>query len=139
MRRGDIYWVRIPYHTGHEQAKDRPCVIVSCDALNNTSETVVVIFLTRRGKRWTPGHVNINSADRPSVALCEQICTIDKRRLERCIGHVTDREMAEIDAALHRTMSLPEASKTSDAQALWTELQVYKQMYDELLNRVACR
>lgn len=37
MRRGEIYWVDIPNAIGHELMKDRPAIIVSCDALNDNS------------------------------------------------------------------------------------------------------
>lgn len=37
MRRGEIYWVDIHNAVGHELMKDRPAIIVSCDALNDNS------------------------------------------------------------------------------------------------------
>ena len=40
MRRGEIYWVDIPNAIGHELMKDRPAIIVSCDALNDNSPVV---------------------------------------------------------------------------------------------------
>lgn len=42
MRRGEIYWVDIPNAIGHELMKDRPAIIVSCDALNDNSPVVQV-------------------------------------------------------------------------------------------------
>ena len=40
-----------------------------------------------------PTHVPINSATHPSTALCEQVQTVSKDRLGRCIGAVSDKEM----------------------------------------------
>ena len=42
MRRGEIYWVDIPNAIGHELMKDRPAIIVSCDALNDNSPVVYI-------------------------------------------------------------------------------------------------
>lgn len=44
MRRGEIYWVDIPNAIGHELMKDRPAIIVSCDALNDNSPVVQVVY-----------------------------------------------------------------------------------------------
>ena len=108
--RGDIYYVSIPYHTGSEMAKDRPAVVVSCDALNNSSTIVAVVFLTANSDRSrTPGHAEINSSRRPSIALCEQIFTVDHSRLLSYEGHVTDEEMEDIEQAICNTLGMDRA------------------------------
>ena len=117
MKRGEIYYISIPYNTGSEMAKNRPAVIVSCDALNLSSPVITVVYLTATPKHRTPGHVEINSSTRPSTALCEQIYTVDKSRVSSCIGEVTPDEMADIDAALMRTLGIEApASEESDEE-----------------------
>lgn len=49
MRRGEIYWVDIPNAIGHELMKDRPAIIVSCDALNDNSPVVQVVYCSGLG------------------------------------------------------------------------------------------
>ena len=44
IMRGEIYWVDIPNAIGHELMKDRPAIIVSCDALNDNSPVVQVVY-----------------------------------------------------------------------------------------------
>lgn len=51
MRRGEIYWVDIPNAIGHELMKDRPAIIVSCDALNDNSPVVQVVYCSASPKK----------------------------------------------------------------------------------------
>lgn len=54
MRRGEIYWVDIPNAIGHELMKDRPAIIVSCDALNDNSPVVQVVYCSASPKKELP-------------------------------------------------------------------------------------
>lgn len=65
-----------------------------------------MVYLTTREKASLPTHVRINSAERTSLALCEQIVTVCKSRLERRIGSVTAEEMQNIDKALKRSLGI---------------------------------
>lgn len=59
MRRGEIYWVDIPNAIGHELMKDRPAIIVSCDAYrlhkagrqNACHQNLTALVPSARGKR----------------------------------------------------------------------------------------
>lgn len=59
MRRGEIYWVDIPNAIGHELMKDRPAIIVSCDALNDNSPVVQVVYCSASPKKELPEHITI--------------------------------------------------------------------------------
>lgn len=100
MKRGDIYFVVGGAAVGSEQGANRPAIIVSNDTGNRHAPIVEVVYLTTRTKARLPTHVYIGSAKRPSFALCEQIATVSKSRLERYFGHVTPEEMRNIDKAL---------------------------------------
>lgn len=63
MRRGEIYWVDIPNAIGHELMKDRPAIIVSCDALNDNSPVVQVVYCSASPKKELPEHITIRSTD----------------------------------------------------------------------------
>ena len=76
MRRGEIYWVDIPNAIGHELMKDRPAIIVSCDALNDNSPVVQVVYCSASPKKELPEHITIRSteqikADNPDVKAVE--------------------------------------------------------------------
>ena len=78
MRRGEIYWVDIPNAIGHELMKDRPAIIVSCDALNDNSPVVQVVYCSASPKKELPEHITIRSTEQISTALCENVYTVDK-------------------------------------------------------------
>ena len=89
MRRGEIYWVDIPNAIGHELMKDRPAIIVSCDALNDNSPVVQVVYCSASPKKELPEHITIRSTEQISTALCENVYTVDKRSLRRpVVGRV---------------------------------------------------
>lgn len=109
VKRGCIYFVVGGAAVDGEQSANRPAVVVSNDAGNRYAPTVEVVYLTTRTKTRLPTHVLVGSAPRPSIALCEQITTVSKSRLQRCIGRVTREEINNIDKAL--TISLGISNK----------------------------
>ena len=100
MRRGEIYWVDIPNAIGHEMMKDRPAIIVSCDALNDNSPVVQVVYCSASPKKELPEHITIRSTEQISTALCENVYTVDKSRVGRYVGRCTKREMEQVDLGL---------------------------------------
>lgn len=107
IRRGDIYYIRGDYPpTGSEQAANRPGIIVSNAACNKHSPVVSVVYLTTRTiKKRLPTHVDIKCT-LPSIALCEQVHSVSKERLEGYKGHITEDEEREIDAALKVSLAI---------------------------------
>lgn len=106
IRRGDIFYISRYPTTGSEQEAGRPGIIVSNEANNLHSGTVEVVYLTTQPKPDLPTHVSIDSAPRPSRALCEQVTTVSVERLGNYIGRLTDREMTQIDTALLISLDL---------------------------------
>ncbi len=110
IKRGDIFIVRIEdniksYVNRHIQQGARPVIVVSNDMCNKHSQVVEVVPLTRQTKNNLPTHVNIN-AIYESVALCEQIRTINKYSMTRYIRTATQEEMEGIDEALKIALGL---------------------------------
>lgn len=106
VKRGDIYFVIGTHGTGSEQTGERPAIVVSNDTGNRYAPVVEVVYLTTKRKTTIPTHVFINSAECPSIALCEQIVTVCKSRLERYMGSVTVAEMRQIDKALSTSLGI---------------------------------
>lgn len=106
MRRGEIYWVDIPNAIGHELMKDRPAIIVSCDALNDNSPVVQVVYCSASPKKELPEHITIRSTEQISTALCDHIYTVDISRVGKYMGQCSQEEMDAIDNALLMTMGL---------------------------------
>lgn len=108
-RRGDIYLADCGNRDGGSslQRGVRPVLVVSNDMANTHSPVVTIVPLTSRTmkKRSLPTHVPIpcskgHGLTRPSVALAEQVTAIDKGRLTELWGHISDRLMEEVTAAL---------------------------------------
>lgn len=143
-KRGQIYWVSPSYdETGAEIWKtNRPAIIVSADMLNMSRNVVEVVFLTTKPHPGSPTHVIIHATGRQSTALCEQISNVDKCRLSfygssPCT--CTKKEMAQIDAALLASLGLdaptPVTTLDLDKTRLLAERDIYKRMYEDLLER----
>ena len=110
FRRGEIYFADLDPHYGSEQGGKRPVIIIQNDVGNHYSPTVIVTAVTSRffKKRALPTHVPLDNAEleKNSLALLEQIRTIDKSRLIRKIGRVPKEKMKEIGAAIHVSLDL---------------------------------
>ena len=108
--RGDIYLANLNPYKGSEQGGKRPVIIIQNDVGNHYSPTVIVTAVTSRffKKRALPTHVPLDNAEleKNSLALLEQIRTIDKSRLIRKIGSVPEEKMKEINQAIHVSLSL---------------------------------
>ena len=80
--RGEIYYV-LPEgcEIGSEQHSGRPGIIVSNDQNNKYSSTLEVVYLTTKEKKPLPTHIHIETARLPSTAICEQVFTVDKLRM----------------------------------------------------------
>ena len=98
-RRGDIYYVDFGKSDGSKQGGIRPALIVSNNRANKNSPVITVVPLTARiwKKQYLPTHVRIygNGLKKPSMALAEQVETLDKCNLKEKIGEVVDNTVME--------------------------------------------
>lgn len=108
MKRGEIYYIERykSEEAGSEQHAGRPAIIVSNDKNNEFSETVEVVYLTTQPKNDLPTHVEIRSAAKPSIALCEQISSVSVLRIGERMGTCTVGEMIMVDTALAISVGL---------------------------------
>ena len=82
-----------PSDDTHVQYGVRPAIVISNDAANENSPVVSVIPLTsNRKKGQLPTHVFISNPGLTcsSIALCEQIHTLDKSRRLKKLGQITN-------------------------------------------------
>ncbi len=113
IKRGDIFYADLSPVIGSEQGGVRPVLVVQNDIGNRYSPTIIIVAITSQiNKAKLPTHVEISSSDyglpKDSVLLLEQIRTIDKRRLEEKIGHVTEDIMEKVNEALLVSLGLIE-------------------------------
>jgi len=111
IKRGDIFYADLSPVIGSEQGGVRPVLVVQNDIGNRYSPTIIIVAITSQiNKAKLPTHVEIKCSDyglpKDSVLLLEQIRTIDKRRLEEKIGHVTEDIMDKVNEALLVSLGL---------------------------------
>lgn len=120
--RGEIYYIYETEVSGNEQAGGRPGIIISNDVGNEHSPVVIVVYLTTREKKPLPTHVKINTAEKPSTALCEQIETVYKGRIGKYIGQITDTEQKCLDKALAVSIGIGLNLKGAKFVETWSKM-----------------
>ena len=105
IERGDIFIADLDPVVGSEQGGVRPVVVVQNDRGNRFSPTVICAAITSKlGKGDMPTHVWISAHDSglrcDSLVLCEQIRTLEKRRLRARAGRIDGLALARVDRAL---------------------------------------
>jgi mRNA interferase MazF len=92
-----IWLANLDPTVGSEQGKTRPVLIISKSSLNSILPVVNVIPMTSRKmhRRIYPNEALIPSAlsglRLESIAMCHQIRTLDKRRLTKMLGTLSDQ------------------------------------------------
>ena len=98
-RRFDVYLVALDPTVGAEIKKTRPCVVVSPDEANRQVQTVVVAPMTTTLRRF-PFRVDARFENRDSQIAIDQIRVVDRRRLHRRLGAISDEAARTLGAAL---------------------------------------
>ena len=108
--RGEIYYANMNPAFGHEQGGIRPVLVLQNDVSNRFAPTLIVAQATRRIDKRPDlrTHVVLKDVEGldTSLFMLEQIRTIDKRRIRRFVGQLTEEQMAEIDIALRASLHL---------------------------------
>ena len=111
VMRGDIFYANLNHGIGSEQRGYRPVLIIQNNIGNKFSPTVIAAVITGKVhyKARLPTHYLLNNSSAlsvPSMVLLEQIITIDKRRLKRYVGRISEEEVASINKALSISLGL---------------------------------
>jgi mRNA interferase MazF len=106
VRRGGIWWVNSDPAQGSEIRKTRPAIVVTANALNRARRTVVVVPLSTGPQPRPPIIVSTPSAGPNSVAVCDQVRAVDKRRLTRSDGQLSAVDLRSIEDSLRRVLEL---------------------------------
>jgi len=113
MARGDVLLVSLPPSDRREQSGRRPAVAVQTDQAGEPMLMVAPVTSSLAALRFAfsvrvePS--NENGLTTPSVVMVFQMRAIDKARIDRKIGRVSNEDMARIDAEIWR-MLLPPAT-----------------------------
>ena len=113
VRRGEVWFAELGQHPGTSVEEGcRPVLVISNDTANVKSESVTVIPMTTKMKKYyIPTHVPVpeeilsdtkpENRFRDCMLLAEQITTISRSAFRNCMGRIRDPgKMAEIEAAV---------------------------------------
>ena len=111
IRRGELWTVDLRPTIGWEIAKKRPALIISSDQINSESPLVIIIPVSSKIPQVT-GFEKIllgkkeSNLEKDSVILVNQIRTVDKTRLGKKIGHISEGKLEEVEDALKLVLGL---------------------------------
>ena len=134
VRRGEVWFAELGQHPGTTVEEGcRPVLVISNDTANVKSESVTVVPMTTKMKKYyIPTHVPVpetiladtrpDNRFRDCMLLAEQITTISRSAFRNCLGRIRDPEkMAEIEAAILAQMAIskPQPGDDNDADEAW--------------------
>lgn len=108
MRRGEVWWAVLQPRSGSEQSGRRPVVVLSHDSFNQTlnwnSVIVVPCSTSAQQARRTPTVVplakGVAGLPQDCVAVCHQITTLDRSKLQHQIGYLPELELHSIEMGI---------------------------------------
>lgn len=107
IQRGQVYWVVLDPVRGSEMAKTRPCVILSANEINRRRNTVVVVPLTTTpAPARFPLLIETPSAGAGAKVRAEHVRNVDKSRLTKHLGQISEADLHEISRGVARVLGL---------------------------------
>lgn len=111
IRKNEIYYADLSPAVGSEQGGIRPVLVLQNNIGNRVSPTVIVAALTSKPKKeYLPTHVKIRlksgKLPKNTIALLEQIRTIDKSRIYNYVGMPDDDTISNIEEASMRSLGI---------------------------------
>ena len=102
--RGEIRWADLNPVRGHEQAGERPVLVLSHDVFNERSGTVIAVALTSQEPRaGFPLTMEVKAGGLPkrSWVKISQIRTLAVERIRKRLGRVSPEEIAQVIEGLN--------------------------------------
>ena len=99
VKRFEVWLVNLDPTVGSEIQKTRPCLIVSPDELNRNIATVIIAPMTTRGKNY-PTRISCEFQEKSGQVVLDQLRTVDKTRLTKRLGSLTNDEQRAVLQAL---------------------------------------
>ncbi len=113
IHRGDIYFVNLNPTIGHEQAGQRPVLVLSVDEVNAQPLVVTVVVGTKGENIARDYPVNVRAPagktglTMETIFLCFQLRSLDPKRFpDKPAGHMSDDVMLRVEDAVRRCLGL---------------------------------
>jgi mRNA interferase MazF len=104
VKRFEVYLINLDPTIGSEIQKTRPCLIISPDEMNRHIATVIVAPMTTNGRSY-PTRVDCQFEGKSGLIVLDQIRTVDKSRLVKRLGKISDDIQREVLAVLSEMFS----------------------------------
>jgi len=95
INRFEVYLVNLDPTLGSENQKTRPCLIISPDEINHHIATVIIAPMTTKGRDF-PSRVKCTFEGKDGQIVLDQIRTVDKIRLVKKVGKISDDAQKEV-------------------------------------------
>ncbi|UJH92770.1 type II toxin-antitoxin system PemK/MazF family toxin [Antarcticibacterium sp. 1MA-6-2] len=102
IKQYNIVIVNLDPTIGSEIQKTRPCVVLSPNEMNRYLKTVVVAPMTTTVKEY-PTRVPVNYSGKKGMIAIDQIRTIDKSRIVKVTGSLSEKEITRSKEVLKET------------------------------------
>ena len=110
VERAEIYLMNLEPVIGSEQGRTRPVIILQNNFANKTSPTTIIAPLTSKvSKKNYPTIVKLPESfglTKPSTILLNQLRTVDKRRIIKKLGTLSEPFMQQVNTAIKETLAL---------------------------------
>jgi len=102
LKQYQIVLVNLDPTLGSEIQKTRPCVIVSPNEINDNLRTVTIVPMTSVNREY-PTRIKINHNNQKGWMVIDQIRTIDKIRIVKMLGLLSEKEIIECKRVMRET------------------------------------
>lgn len=114
MKRGDVYWATLAPRSGSEQMGRRPVIVLSRDAFNQAPgwRSVIVVPVStsaaqaRRGPTAVALPAGAGGLVHESIALCHQVTTLDRSKLDTLLGSLTAVQLREVEEGVRIALGM---------------------------------
>jgi len=83
-QKGEVWFVQLDPTVEREQAKKRPCLVISANPFNNSKAELVIVIPITSTRRGLSTHVQINPPEggvvNTSYLMCEQVRSVSVNR-----------------------------------------------------------
>ena len=97
-----IVLVNLDPTIGSEIKKTRPCVVISPDEMNKFLRTITVAPMTTTSRKY-PTRIEVKHDGKIGWIVIDQIRTIDKQRIIKILGRLSQPEIKELKLVIKET------------------------------------
>lgn len=102
LRQYQIVLVNLDPTIGSEMKKTRPCVVISPNEMNKYLNTIIIAPMTSSSKPY-PTRIEVNHDRKTGWIVLDQIRTVDRRRIIKVLGNLSEKEFKKVKEVLRET------------------------------------